>query len=40
MDEKMIVYRVLVGKPKGKRHVGRSKRRFDVNNKMYVRKGG
>jgi hypothetical protein len=31
-------YRVLVGKPEGKRHLGRSRRRCEDNDKMDVRK--
>jgi hypothetical protein len=40
MENKRIVCRVLVRKPEGKRHVGRPRRRFEVNNKVNVRKRG
>jgi len=32
MGERRVVYRVLVGKPKGKRPLGRPRRRFEDNN--------
>jgi hypothetical protein len=35
--EKMNAYRVLVGKPKGKRPLGRPRRRCVDNIKMYFR---
>jgi len=34
MGEKKIVYRVLVGKPEGKRPLGRTRRRWEDNIKM------
>jgi len=34
------VYRVLVGEPKGKRPLGRSRRRWDINNKMDLQEVG
>jgi hypothetical protein len=34
------VYRVLVGKPEGKRPLGRPKRRWDDNIKMYLQEIG
>jgi hypothetical protein len=34
------VYRVLVGRPKGKRPLGRPRRRWDDNIKMYLREIG
>jgi hypothetical protein len=33
--EKKIVYRLLVGKPEGKRPLGRPRRRWRDNDKMY-----
>jgi len=35
MGEKRGVYRVLVGKPEGKRPLGRPRRRWEGNIKMY-----
>jgi len=32
--ERRIVYRVLMGKPEGKRRLGRPRRRWEDNNKM------
>jgi hypothetical protein len=40
MGEGRGVYRVLVGRPEGKRPVGRSKRRWEDNIKMYLREIG
>jgi hypothetical protein len=37
MAEKMNAYRILVGKPEGKRQVGRPRRRWDDNIKMGLR---
>ena len=37
--ERRGVYRVLVRKPKGKRLLGRPKRRWDVNIKMDLQEG-
>jgi hypothetical protein len=37
MGEGRSVYRVLVGRPEGKRPVGRSKRRWEDNIKMDLR---
>ena len=34
MEERRGVYRVLVGKPKGKRLLGRTRRRWEDNIKM------
>jgi len=34
MDKRIILYRVLVGKPEGKRPLGRRKRRWEDNIKM------
>jgi len=34
MEERKGVYRVLVGKPKGKRSLGRPRRRWEDNIKM------
>jgi hypothetical protein len=38
--EKMNVYRILVGKPGGKRPLGRPKRRWEDNIKMDLREIG
>jgi hypothetical protein len=40
IGERGSVYRVLVGKPEGKRPLGRPKRRWDVNIKMYLQEVG
>jgi hypothetical protein len=40
MGEGRDVYRVLVGRPEGKRPVGRPKRRWEANIKMDLRKIG
>ena len=34
------VYRVLMGKPEGKRQLGRPRRSWDVNIKMYLQEVG
>ena len=34
MGERRGVYRVLVGKPEGKRPLGRPRRKWEYNNKM------
>ena len=39
MEESRNAYRVLVGKPEGKRPLGRSRRRWEDNIEMYLRKG-
>jgi hypothetical protein len=36
--EKWNAYRVLTGKPEGKRPLGRSRRRWEDNSKIYLRK--
>jgi hypothetical protein len=36
MGEERVVYRVLVGKPEGKRPLGRPRRRWEDNIKMDV----
>ena len=36
MEEKRTLYRVLVGKPEGKRPLGRTRRRWKDNIKMYL----
>jgi len=36
MGERRAVYRVLVGKPEGKRPLGRPRRRWEDNIKMYL----
>jgi hypothetical protein len=36
MGEKRKVYRLLVGKPEGKRQLGRPRRRWISNIKMYL----
>jgi hypothetical protein len=38
--EKSNAYRILVGKPEGKRPLGRSRRRWEDNIRMYLRKIG
>jgi hypothetical protein len=40
MGEKKNVYRMLVGKPEGKRPLGRSRRRWVDNIKLYLREIG
>jgi hypothetical protein len=40
MGEKRGVFRVLVGKPEGKRPLGRSKRRWEDNIKMDLQEVG
>jgi hypothetical protein len=40
MREKRNVYRILVGKPEGKRPLGRPRRRWVVNIKMHLREIG
>ena len=40
MGESRGVYRVLVGKPDGKRPLGRPRRRWEDNIKMYVKEVG
>ena len=40
MGERRGVYRVLVGKPEGKKPLGRSKRRWEDNVKMDFQKVG
>jgi hypothetical protein len=40
MGEGRVVYRVLVGKPEGKRPLGRPKRRWEVNTKMNLKEVG
>jgi hypothetical protein len=40
MGEGIGVYRVLVGRPEGKRPLGRSRRRWEDNIKMYLREIG
>ena len=40
MGERRGVYRVLVGKPEGKRPLGRPRRRWEDNIKMYLREVG
>jgi hypothetical protein len=40
MGEGRNVYRVLVGKPEGKRPLGRSRRRWEEGIKMYLREIG
>jgi hypothetical protein len=38
--EKRNAYRILVGNPEGKRPLGRRRRRWEVNIKMYLREIG
>jgi len=40
MGERRGIYRVLVGKPKGKRPLGRPRRRWKYNIKMELQKVG
>jgi hypothetical protein len=40
MGEERGVHRVLVGKPEGKRPLGRPKRRWEDNIKLYVQEVG
>jgi hypothetical protein len=40
MEERRGVYRVLVGKPEGKRPLGRCRRRWDENIKMDLQEVG
>jgi transposase len=40
MGEGRGVYRVLVGRPEGKRPLGRHRRRWEDNIKMYLREKG
>ena len=40
MDERRGVYRVLVGKPEGKRPLGRPRRRWENNIKMDLQEVG
>ena len=40
MGEGRGVHRVLVGKPEGKRQLGRPRRRWEGNIKMYLREVG
>ena len=40
MGERRGLYRVLVGKPEGKRQLGRPKRRWEDNIKMNLREVG
>jgi hypothetical protein len=36
IGESRDIYRVLIGKPEGKRPLGRQRRRWEDNNKMYL----
>jgi len=40
MGERRVVYRVLVGKPEGKRPLGRPRRRWEDNIKIYLQEVG
>ena len=40
MEQSRNAYRVLVGKPEGKKPLGRPRRRWEDNIKMYLREVG
>ena len=40
MGEGRVVHRVLVGKPEGKKPLGRPRRRWEYNNKMDLQEVG
>ena len=40
MEDGRVVHKVLVGKPEGMRPLGRPRRRWDVNIKMYLQEVG
>jgi hypothetical protein len=40
MGERRGLYRVLMGKPEGKRPLGRPRRRWEVNIRMYLQEVG
>ena len=40
MGERGVLYRVLVGKPEGKRSLGRPRRRWECNIKMDLKEVG
>jgi hypothetical protein len=40
MGEERKVYKVLVGKPEGKKPLGRTRRRWEDGIRMYLRKAG
>ena len=40
MGERRGAYRVLVGRPKGRKPLGRPRHRWEVNIKMDLREGG
>jgi len=40
MGDRRGVFRVLVGKPEGKRPLGRTRRRWEDNIKMYLQEVG
>ena len=40
MEQSRNAYRILVGKPEGKRHLGRPRRRWENNIKMELREAG
>jgi hypothetical protein len=40
MGEKKVAYRILVGRPEGRRPLGRPRRRWEDNIKMYLQKVG
>jgi hypothetical protein len=40
MGERTGAYRALVGKPEGRRPLGRPRRRWEINNKMDLREVG
>ena len=40
MGEKRVIYRVLVGKPDGRRQLGRPRHRWEDNIEMYLQEVG
>ena len=40
MEEGRSAFKILIGKPTGRRHLGRSRRRWEDNIKMYLKEMG